>query len=68
MTHGGDTGPLCMYCGEHAPRLGFCAVCDRSVCEKCGNVQHVRDERRVLHNNCLRKDPGGFTMIRIVDD
>jgi hypothetical protein len=65
---GGDTGigRACMFCGAHAHRIGACAVCGRTVCERCGNVQHVRGEKRVTHNKCLAKDDGGFQMIKFV--
>lgn len=57
-----------MYCGAHARRLGPCDVCSRSVCEQCGNVQHMQGERRIVHDACLKKTGGGFSMIRLVDD
>jgi NMD protein affecting ribosome stability and mRNA decay len=58
---------MCRHCGAmDAARLGLCSVCSLSVCEKCGNVQHVRGEKRVTHNSCLKDDEGGFSMIKFV--
>ncbi len=58
---------LCRHCGAlDSRRLGQCVVCDMAVCEKCGNVQHTHGERRVIHDACLSKDEGAFTMIKFV--
>lgn len=58
---------FCTYCGSQSSRrLGLCGVCGRSVCEKCGNTQHIKGERRITHDECLRKDDSGFSMIKFV--
>lgn len=58
---------MCRHCGAmDGARLGYCSVCGLTVCEKCGNVQHVRGEKRVTHNTCLKDDEGGFSMIKFV--
>ena len=58
---------LCRHCGAvDAPKLGQCTVCDLAVCDRCGNVQHVHGERRVIHNACLADGDHCFTMIRFV--
>lgn len=59
---------MCMFCGARAKRLGLCDVCNRGVCEKCGNVQHLKGERRIVHDSCLKKGDGGFSMIKFVED
>jgi hypothetical protein len=58
---------LCRHCGAvDARKLGQCVVCELAVCERCGNVQHNRGERKVIHDACLAHDDSGFTMIRFV--
>lgn len=58
---------MCRHCGAtDAERIGHCSVCGLSVCEKCGNVQHARGEKRVTHNTCLKHDDDGFSMIKFV--
>lgn len=58
----------CPYCGAaDARRLGDCSVCDRVVCEQCGNVQIAMGARTVTHHECLKKSSSGFKMIRFVD-
>jgi len=58
---------LCRHCGAvDAYKLGQCVVCEMSVCEKCGNTQHTHGERRIIHDDCLKNDDAGFTMIRFV--
>jgi len=58
----------CSYCGAvESRRLGECSVCNRSVCEKCGNVQFSGNGRHVTHKSCLKKADGGFKMIKFVD-
>ena len=57
----------CLHChAEKARHLGRCSVCDRDVCDRCGNVQYVGGARKITHNECLHKDEGGFTMIKFV--
>ncbi len=56
----------CLNCGSMgSTRLGSCSVCGLSVCDRCGNVQHVGGEKRATHNKCLSKDQG-FSMIKFV--
>lgn len=60
---------MCRHCGAENPhRLGLCHVCGLSVCDKCGDIQHVKGEKRVIHHRCLHEDDegGGFTMIKFV--
>lgn len=58
---------MCPHCGStDTRRLGTCSVCNRVVCEHCGNVQIVAGERRPTHRECLRKDGGAFKMIKFV--
>ena len=58
---------MCIHCGAiGASRLGNCSVCTFAVCAKCGNIQHVRGDKRVTHNDCLKHDEGGFSMIKFV--
>jgi hypothetical protein len=48
-------------------RLGHCDECGLPVCIKCGNVHYVRGERTVLHDECLKENPGAhFSMIKFV--
>ena len=68
MSNSGGVLEVCPYCGATAVRrLGYCNVCDRVVCERCGNVHIVGGERRVTHSECLRKDNDSFSMIKFVD-
>jgi hypothetical protein len=63
----GGVAKFCPHCGAFgAPRLGSCSVCRLSVCEKCGNVQHIKGERTVIHNECLRESGDSFSMIKFV--
>jgi hypothetical protein len=58
---------MCRHCGAvGAALLGRCSVCGFDVCVRCGNVQHVRGEKRVTHDTCLKDDEGGFSMIKFV--
>ncbi|MBI5230830.1 MAG: hypothetical protein HY876_01570 [Coriobacteriales bacterium] len=60
---------VCPHCGsDDAVRLGVCTVCERIVCDRCGNIQHTAHGRRVCHDACLHKDQegGGFKMIRLI--
>lgn len=59
---------MCVHCGaEGARRLGRCHECGDTVCEKCGNTQHVLGESRVLHDFCLKESQSaGFSMIKFV--
>lgn len=58
---------LCMMCGANGVRrLGLCDVCGRSVCERCGNTQHIKGEKRIVHDDCLAKGDNGFSMIKFV--
>lgn len=60
-------GGICPHCGANdTRRLGACSVCERSVCEHCGNIQIVGGERRVTHSDCLRRDEDAFKMIKFV--
>jgi len=36
------------------------------VCEKCGNYQHIKGERTVIHNECLRNSGNSFSMIKFI--
>lgn len=57
----------CSYCATEDPtRLGICWVCDQAVCDKCGNVQYVKGERKVVHRACLNNSDDGFSMIKFV--
>lgn len=59
---------FCTYCGAKGTRrLGACDVCGRSVCERCGNTQHARGERKVTHDECLKRGDNGFSMIKFVE-
>ncbi|HEX9094272.1 MAG TPA: hypothetical protein VF902_09850 [Coriobacteriia bacterium] len=58
---------MCRHCGAvDTRRIGYCSVCGMAVCEKCGNLQHVRGEKRATHNACLKEDDSGFSMIKFV--
>lgn len=66
-----DSGSLkrmCPHCGNtNAVRLGLCAVCERIVCDRCGNTQYTSSGRKVYHEECFRKSGGGgFSMIKII--
>jgi hypothetical protein len=58
---------MCKHCGAvGSPILGRCSVCGFDVCVRCGNIQHVRGEKRVTHDTCLKHDEDGFSMIKFV--
>jgi hypothetical protein len=58
---------MCRHCGAlDRSKLGQCEVCGMAVCDKCGNVQHTRGERRVIHDACLIEASDGFSMIKFV--
>lgn len=62
-----DAKRICLSCGkEGGERLGRCPVCGLEVCTRCGNLQYAKGERFAMHDHCLRKDDGGFSMIRFV--
>lgn len=68
MQERADTMPVCRYCGsENVRRLGLCSVCDKLVCERCGNVHIIAGERRVTHTDCLHKEKDSFSMIKFVE-
>ena len=59
---------FCPHCGAtKSPRMGRCKVCGLSVCENCGNIQHSRGEREVVHDECLKGSNDSFSMINILD-
>ena len=47
-------------------RFGPCNVCEGTVCEKCGNVQYIKGERQIVHDECLGKTADSFSMIKFV--
>jgi hypothetical protein len=60
-------GRICTHCGSsHTRRLGDCSVCNRVVCEHCGNVQYSGGERKIVHHECLKEHGKGLKMIRFV--
>lgn len=62
-----ELGSVCPHCRAESTRyLGTCSVCDRAVCDHCGNVQFTSGERRVTHRDCLRNADDGFKMIKFV--
>ena len=62
-----DLDRICTHCGAVDPhKLGHCTVCYLSVCDRCGNIQHIHGEQRVVHNACLSDGDHGFTMIKFV--
>jgi len=62
------TMQMCPHCGAtEVRRLGGCSVCDKTVCEHCGNVHIVQGERKATHAECLHRDMESFSMIRFVD-
>ena len=59
---------FCSHCGAiGSARLEKCYVCKITVCEKCGNIQHSQGETHVVHDECLHKSDGSFSMIKIVE-
>lgn len=67
MSVTGGMSKFCPHCGSFgSPRLGACHICGLSVCEKCGNIQHIKGERRIIHNECLRDSGDSFTMIKFI--
>jgi len=58
---------MCPHCGTKGTRrIGECSVCGRHACDHCGNVQFVRGERKVTHQECFKKHGDSFTMIKFV--
>lgn len=63
----GGTSKFCPNCGTFgSTRLGSCNVCRLSVCDKCGNIQHIKGERQIIHNECLRDSGDSFSMIKFI--
>lgn len=65
---GHDGAPrFCPHCGAvGSRRLGACDVCQLTVCERCGNYQHIGGSKRLVHDECLRKTGDSFSMIKFV--
>lgn len=58
---------MCPHCAStESRRLGECAVCHRTVCDHCGNVQLSSGERKIVHKECLKKADDHFRMIKFV--
>ena len=60
-------GRFCSHCGAvGAKRIGMCNVCNLPACEKCGNIQHVKGETEIIHDECLHHSGDSFSMIKFV--
>lgn len=58
---------FCAHCGAvGAVRIGTCSVCTQGVCEKCGNIQHIKGEIKIIHDVCLKESGDSFSMIKFV--
>jgi len=59
---------ICMHCGSvGAERIGYCDHCGTAVCEKCGNTQISLNNRKVMHDSCLKEcSESAFSMIKFV--
>jgi hypothetical protein len=58
---------VCSFCGAPDPRLlGNCKSCGLRVCDRCGNYQHSMGQRFAMHDGCVRRDEGTFSMIKFV--
>ena len=58
---------FCPHCGAvEAVRLGSCHICKLAACEKCGNIQHAKGEKQIVHNECLKDSGDSFSMIKFV--
>lgn len=58
---------FCPHCGSMGTaRLGHCKVCSQAVCERCGNIQHVKGVREPVHDTCLAKTGDSFSMIKFI--
>lgn len=67
MAEGSPLSRLCPHCGAtNTIRFGECNVCAGTVCEKCGNVQYIKGERKIVHDECLDKTADSFSMIKFV--
>lgn len=67
MDRAGTHEDTCSYCGAtQTRRLGVCPVCSMSVCELCGNMQFSEGVSKPTHRECLKKDDGGFKMIKFI--
>jgi hypothetical protein len=65
--YGRTLAGMCRFCASFGTlRIGECAVCGQSVCDKCGDVHHVRGEKRVIHHDCLAHEDSPFKMIKFV--
>jgi len=61
------TARFCAHCGAvGARRCGACHVCGLSVCDRCGNIQFTKGERRPVHDSCLKETSDSFSMIKFV--
>jgi ribosomal protein L37AE/L43A len=63
-----DRAPrVCPHCGSLGMRrIGYCKVCNLTVCEHCGNVQYAGGQQEPMHNDCLRNAGDTFSMIKFV--
>ncbi len=67
MADGSPLSRMCPHCGaSNVLRFGECHVCTGTVCERCGNVQYIKGERKVVHDECLDKTADSFSMIKFV--
>ncbi|MRS12715.1 MAG: hypothetical protein EG823_06550 [Actinobacteria bacterium] len=59
---------ICMHCGSiGAQRIGVCDECGTPVCEKCGNSQIALNERKIMHDSCLKQcAETHFSMIKFL--
>ena len=67
MADGSPLSRLCPHCGaSDVLRFGECHICMGTVCEKCGNVQYIKGERKIVHDECLGRAADSFSMIKFV--
>lgn len=67
MTDGSPLSRICPHCGAtNILRFGECRVCQGTVCERCGNIQYIKGERQIVHDECLEHSADSFSMIKFV--
>jgi hypothetical protein len=67
VADGSPLNRMCHHCGaSNVVRFGECHVCAGTVCERCGNVQYIKGERKVVHDDCLEQTSDSFSMIKFV--
>ena len=65
--YGRALGGMCRHCAAFGTvRIGECPVCHEAVCDKCGEIHHVRGTKEAIHHECRAHEDAPFKMIKFV--